>query len=180
MRITESTVTKLVIDQLEALDPITVIAEDLEPRKGKITVSCFGKSWTAYWGGMGSDTIAEFFCGCDTGYIIGYFAPNLSSNKFSGVALAKLARREALKLRRSLDIDSDEARELFDNADDLAEFETLEAVYHCHGESMTRIFGDDWWNGLHEATEPNSDYQYLCRIIEATQQALATSIKKAA
>ena len=180
MRITESTVTKLVIDQLEALDPITVIAEDLEPRKGKITVSCFGKSWTAYWGAMGDQSLAEFFCSCNADYIAGYFDPQLSSAKFSGAAMARLAKREVLKMRRERDIDESEARQLFDNADDLAEFETLEAVYHCHGESMTQIFGDDWWHGLHEATEPNSDYQYLCRIIKAVQQALATTIKKAA
>lgn len=180
MRITESTVTKLVIDQLEALDPITVIAEDLEPRKGKITVSCYGKSWTAYWGGMGSDSIAQFFCSCDPAYIIGYFNPNLSSTKFSGVALAKLARREIVKMRRRWDIDCNEARQLFDEADTLAEYETLEEVYHCHQESMTLIFGDEWWHGLHEATEPNSDYEYLCRIIKAVQQALATTINKVA
>lgn len=69
-----STVTKLVITGAPSLDPITVFLEDLAPRKGKITVSCWGKSWTAYWGGMWDGlSIGQFFCELNTGYIIGYF-----------------------------------------------------------------------------------------------------------
>jgi hypothetical protein len=50
-------------------DPIDVYFEDPEPGHGKITITCFGESWTAYWAAMGNDTLAEFFCGCDVGYI---------------------------------------------------------------------------------------------------------------
>ena len=52
MKIEASKVTKLLISEVQGLDPITVFLEDYEPGKGKITVSCWGKSWTAYWGGM--------------------------------------------------------------------------------------------------------------------------------
>lgn len=179
MRITESKVTKLTIDQLEALDPITVFAEDVEPRKGKITVSCYGKSWTAYWGGMGDRSLAEFFCSCNEDYIAGYFDQSLESTVFSNTALAKTAQREVLKQRRALDLGAAEARRLFDNCEDLNQYESLEAVFHVHGETMELLFGEEWWRGLSGSTEPNSDYLYLCRIIKAVQQALATTIKPA-
>lgn len=52
LNVERSTVTKLVITGAPSLDPITVFLEDLAPKRGKITVSCWGKSWTAYWGGM--------------------------------------------------------------------------------------------------------------------------------
>lgn len=44
LQVERSTVTKLVITGAPNLDPITVFREDLAPCKGKITVSCWGKS----------------------------------------------------------------------------------------------------------------------------------------
>ena len=58
----------------KALDPVTIYLEDFEPGKGMITMFCYGKAWTRYWGGMGNSNIADFFCGCDEHYI----AKNLS------------------------------------------------------------------------------------------------------
>ncbi len=52
MKIETSTVTKLTITEVARLDPITVILEDIEPRKGKIIIECYGKSWSSYWGGL--------------------------------------------------------------------------------------------------------------------------------
>jgi len=88
LKVERSTVTKLAITGAPSLDPITVFLEDLAPKRGKITVSCWGKSWTANWGGMWDDhTIAQFFCELITRYIIGYFDGNsavmLSQTKLS-------------------------------------------------------------------------------------------------
>lgn len=59
----------LVITGSQRFDPITVFLEDFgrrdcrtEPNpnyqtaQGKITISCWDKSWNAYWGGMGPRT----------------------------------------------------------------------------------------------------------------------------
>ena len=74
-----STVKRLKITDLinseYKLDPVTVFLEDYEPGKGKITIECYGKSWSAYWGGMSGDDVATFFCRCDQHYL----AKNLSS-----------------------------------------------------------------------------------------------------
>lgn len=173
LKVERSTVTKLVITGAPSLDPITVFLEDLAPKRGKITVSCWGKSWTAYWGGMRDDhTIAQFFCELNTSYIIGYFDQNLRSRQFSGDALANEAQRRVLKERRTFCYGSDEARELFDSAEDLRESPSIDHLHGAHSELMTKLFGDEWWHMTGDATEPNPDYAYLERIILAVQQAL--------
>ncbi|WP_236189349.1 hypothetical protein [Pseudomonas pharyngis] len=168
-----STVTKLVITGAPSLDPINVFLEDLAPKRGKITVSCYDKSWHAYWGGMwDGHTIAQFFCELSTGYVIGYFDQSLRSRQFSGDALANEAQRLVLKERRRFDLTSYEARELFDSAEDLRESSSIEHLHAVHSELMTKLFGDEWWHMTSDATEPNPDYAYLERIILAVQQAL--------
>ena len=47
-------VIKIILTDLDRLDPVTVIAEDIEQGIGEITITCYGKAWTAYWGGMGA------------------------------------------------------------------------------------------------------------------------------
>ena len=173
LQVERSTVTKLVISGAPNLDPITVFLEDLAPCKGKITVSCWGKSWTAYWGGMWDGlSIGQFFCELNTSYIIGYFDQAMKSRQFSGEAIANKAQRIVLKERRLFCYDQDEARELFDEAEDLRDSPSIDHLHGAHGELMTKLFGDEWWRLTNDSTEPNPDYIYLERIILAVQQAL--------
>jgi len=173
LQVERSTVTKLVITGATNLDPITVFLEDIAPKRGKITVNCWGKSWTAYWGGMWESlTIAQFFCELNTSYIIGYFDQDLRSRQFSGDALANEAQRLVLKERRRFDYTSDEAREMFDAAEDLRDSPSIDHLHGAHSELMTKLFGDEWWHMTSDATEPNPDYAYLEQIILAVQQAL--------
>ena len=53
---------------LGALDPINVIIDNTGPTAGHITITCYGRAWTAYWSSMGTD-LASFFCRCDPDYI---------------------------------------------------------------------------------------------------------------
>ena len=53
---------------LGAIDPINVIIDNTGATSGHITITCYGRAWTAYWGSMGTD-LASFFCQCDPGYI---------------------------------------------------------------------------------------------------------------
>lgn len=173
LKIERSTVTKLVITGAPRLDPITVFLEDLARCKGKITVSCWGKSWTAYWAGMWDGlSIGQFFCELNTSYIIGKFDQTMSSRQFSGEAIANKVRRLVLKERRQFCYGSDEARDRFDNAEDLRESPSIDHLHAAHSELMTKLFGDDWWHLTNDSTEPNPDYIYLERIILAVQQAL--------
>ncbi|QXI02484.1 hypothetical protein HV782_011015 [Pseudomonas monsensis] len=173
LKVEHSTVTKLVITGAQNLDSINVFLEDLAPRKGKITVNCWGKSWTAYWGGMWDGlNIGQFFCELNTSYIIGYFDQDLRSRRFSGDALANEARRLVLKERRRFGYTSDEAPEMCDAAEDLRESPSVDYLHGAHSELMTKLFGDEWWHMTSDAKEPNPDYAYLERIILAVQQAL--------
>ncbi len=181
IKVERSTVTKLVVTGAPNLDPITVFLEDLAPCKGKITVNCWGKSWTAYWGGMWDGlNIGQFFCELDAGYIIGYFDSELSSRRFSGDALADKAKSLVLKERRQFCYGSDEARQLFDEAEDLRESMSVEYLHGVHSELMTRLFGDEWWHLTSDVTEPNPDYDYLERVILATQQAIGMDLRQEA
>ena len=173
LKVERSTVTKLVITGAQNLDPITVFLEDLAPCKGKITVSCWGKCWTAYWGGMRDGlNIGQFFCELNTGYIIGYFDQELSARQFSGDKLANKAKHLVLKERRQFCYGSDEARDLFDEAEDLRESPSIDHLHGAHSGLMTKLFGDEWWHLTSDSTESNPDYIYLERIIIAVQQAL--------
>lgn len=71
MRIETTTITKKTLHDLDRLDPVTMILEDLGSGRGKLTVSCYDKSWHAYWGAMGSETIAQFVHTADVHYIAG-------------------------------------------------------------------------------------------------------------
>ena len=173
LKVERSTVTKLVITGAKNLDRITVFLEDLAPKRGNITVSCWGKSWTAYWGGMWDGlNIGQFFCELNTSYIIGYFDQDLRPRRFSGEALANEAQRLVLKERRRFCYTSDVVREMFDAAEDLRESSSVDHLHGAHSELMTKLFGDEWWHMTSDATELNPDYAYLERIILAVQQAL--------
>lgn len=188
MQVERSQVTKLYITEVAGLDPVTVYLEDFGPnsastdhisRKGKITVSCWGESWTGQWSAMGDRTVSEFFCDCDAGYIIGYFAPNLHSTQFSPDALVAKAKRVVLDCRRGrtakhhpFHLDKEEARRLFDRIED--DLRHVERPDHCwnHADLLSELFSDEWWHDASEASEPNPKYDYLVRIILAVQEAL--------
>ena len=70
MKLETTQITKLTLSELERLDPVSVMLEDIEPRKGKITIECYGEAWCGYWDNMGELTVAEFFCWCGEQYLV--------------------------------------------------------------------------------------------------------------
>ena len=173
MNIETSTVTKLLITGAEGLDPISVYLEDFAPCKGKITVSCFDKTWHAHWGGMWDGlTVGQFFCKLNKAYIIGYFDRSLKSRRFSAKAMANKARQLIVQMRRERELDAEDARDLYDEAEDLSYTASLDECGGAHRELMHRVFGDEWWILPPDAEEPNPDWAYLFRIIATVQQAL--------
>ena len=173
LEVERSTVTKLVITGAQNIDPITVFLEDLAPHKGKITVSCLDKSWHAYWGGMWEGlSIGQFFCELNAAYIIGYFDNDLRCRRFSGDTLSEKARQTIVQMRWDHDLDSSDARELYDEAENIRYVNSIDELGGAHRELMRRVLGDEWWHMSDDATAPNPDWYYLERIIQAVQQAL--------
>jgi len=71
MKVATSSVVKHVLTELEGLDPVSVTLEDLHRGVGKITIDCYGKAWTAFFGSIGDQTIRSFINSCDTHYLAG-------------------------------------------------------------------------------------------------------------
>jgi len=177
MQITTIPIQKLRITDVAGLDPVDAFLEDHGPGKGQLIVRCFDRSWTAGWGAMGKETVAEFVRTCGTDYVVNCLARGLSARSFSGDALVELAKRTVLGRRRSsLQVDRDdyetwdaaEAREVYDQLSDLR----VDRIEHAPDALMQKLFGDEWWHLDHRVTEPNPDYVYLTRIVATLQQAL--------
>jgi len=176
MKIERTKVEKLKLTELDALDPITVILEDIAPRQGKIIIECYGQSWSSYWGGMGDRTISQFFCSCDNGYLIGNLS-SINSMIPDWGGLPDHVKKEVIKIRRDGEFDKDQAREIWDEIHWLEGVESYDGL-HAYSEMLVKVFGDDWWYGLPEKENP--DYVYLSRIVDSVKVALKAPVAEAA
>lgn len=158
------------LTKLQSLDPITVHLENYEPGKGKIGIECFGKSWSAYWGGMSGDPVEKFFVSCNADYLIGCLSPSLRSEVDDFEALEKLARKQICELRRASELTMANAAALWEEAEEIGRVETPSTLRDRHWDFMYAVFGEDWWHAI--PVKPNPRYQYLKRILEAVQEGL--------
>ena len=143
MKVKATKTTKITLSDIDALDPVTVILDDIAEGQGKIIIECYCKSWSSYWGAMGEQTnVAQFVCGCDEHYL----AKNLS-NISSTVNDFDKINKEA------------EKRDLSTMDESYLVYSTLEEIY-----------GPEWFRDLPQ--KPNHEYVYLCRIINAVKDGL--------
>ena len=77
MKVEKSDVLAFTISDVERLDPVRVMIENYEPGKGRITITCFGKAWTAAWFAMGGDSVQAFIKRVSNDYLIGCLDPQL-------------------------------------------------------------------------------------------------------
>lgn len=172
MKVEKSDVLAFTISDVERLDPVRVMIENYEPGKGRITVTCFGKAWTGVWFAMGGDTVQEFIKRVSNDYLIGYFDPQLQS-KFDDDNDANLefVKGEIIKLRRQQEIDAEEARDMWVEAENAEDVKESCCDYRI-GNKLPGLLGDDPWYAKWPAV-PNHNYQYLERIIDAVRDGLA-------
>lgn len=171
MQLKVTSVTKILLTDLdERLDPISIVLEDIEPRKGKIIIECFGESWSSYWGGMGDRTISEFVRSCDNEYLIDKLAPHLNSVVGDFDNLESWFKSNVIKLRREGDLDKGDASELW--GDISLWCVNDEPFLHSEKGSLIayKIFGDRWWELLPE--KANHKYVYLDKIVTTVKQGL--------
>lgn len=170
----ESTETRtVVISGAKNLDPITVFLQDFCPGHGRITIQCYDQVWTAYWGGMGDRTIKEFFCSCNEHYL----SKNLSritADIPDWDAFKKQSRKEISKRLVSKEISKATAASLLEALQD-QEFNDDESRSVAMYDLLCDIYGSsDWYRNI--PTQPDNEYQYLCRIIRAVQEGLGMVI----
>lgn len=181
MKIYSSQVTKLTITEVPRLDPITVFAEDLGPHHGKITIECYGKSWSGSWKGMPGSSITDFVRSSSVDYLAGKMTDERDTITDAD-SIKDGARRQIIKMRRGEvaisrltgrihrlgrdEITAAKARALWEYID------IANVGDDGSGDSklMQEIFGDEWWLSL--PTRQNPNHQYLCCIISAVQNAL--------
>lgn len=173
MKIETSQLKQLILSGLENLDPVKVLTENFEPGRGTITISCFGKAWTAGWPAMSGQTVEQFFSSSSADYLAGCLCRGIPKHRYAEGDHADFIRKTVLEKRHAREIDADQARESFDRADGMSMNDVL-ADWNFESLWMP-LFGDiydaanaDW------PTELNPDYTYLCRIVEAVKNAFIT------
>lgn len=164
MKIAKSQVTKMVISEVNNLDIIAVYLEDYAPGAGKITITCFSSSWTHYWGHMGlRHNISSFIRGCSNDYLTTKLMNGAADEIYDLDKTIAYAKDLIVKQRKLRLINSDEARDLFDLADQQQEVD-------FHVGDWYQIFGEEYWYEFQKV--PSSDYIYLCKILDALKAAL--------
>lgn len=54
------------------LDPVTAFLQDFEPGRGQLTLVCWGRAWSHFWGAMGNgSSLQDFLARASTGYVVG-------------------------------------------------------------------------------------------------------------
>lgn len=167
MKLQVSTNIKLGLTELDRLDPVTVYLENFEPGRGKITITCFRKSWSASWSAMGGRRVEQFFVSCDDEYLAG----NLSSCRSHVIItdqneLAVFLRNKIVQQRRGGELSKNEARRFWEESSDI----TLTSEHCSNVELMETVIGDEWWMALPEKENPG--YTHLIRIIQAVREGL--------
>lgn len=72
MKVSESTVTKMLISGADGLDSISAYFEDFGAAQGKFIIECCGESWSHYWGAMWAEhNVRQFFLRCGEDYLAG-------------------------------------------------------------------------------------------------------------
>lgn len=78
MKVEKAIVEKLVITDVPNLDTVEAVVEHFPGYQGKLTVSCFGRSWTAFWGNMGC-SVTDFISSVSSDYIINCLSRGIST-----------------------------------------------------------------------------------------------------
>jgi hypothetical protein len=128
MKVKGTMVIKYSLTELESLDPVFVTLEDPAPGKGKITIECYGKAWTAYFGAIGDQAIHSFINSCDTGYL---------ANKLSDIS-PRVTDFDAISEKLGFCVDRDS---LWASSAD-----------------MSTAYGSDWYMDLPQTPNPDYEY----------------------
>lgn len=172
MEIKRSTVEKIRIEGINEshrLDPVEVIIENYGDGAGKVLISCWGESWTGYWGSMGG-TVEEFFQRVSNDYLIDKMSdyraevPDVEADQDFLFGLV-------LKERRRGTFDKQEARELHDYVK--YSFPDRNTICNGYGpdllkniEGMCEPWHMDW------PKKPNHKYEYLARILDIVREVI--------
>lgn len=69
MRVELSKTDTMTVRDAQALDPVTVFLQDFGAGRGRITIECYGRAWSTFFGNYGSENLRAFLINCDVGYL---------------------------------------------------------------------------------------------------------------
>ena len=177
MKIDVSTILQLTLTELESLDPVTVMLSGKQNAgdswRGNLTLCCAGESWTTRRGNMAMP-LKAFIVSNSPEYLIGCLAPGVYPTKQMAERDTDHIKSLILDARRSEEIDAQEARELWDEANfhSLTRYDLNNGV----GTGVAAFIEYDAYSfQWPEYTNPY--YRYLERICIAAQSAL-TQLKE--
>lgn len=176
MKVTRSQVQKIRIEGIEQshrLDPVEVIIENYGAGQGKILITCWGESWTGFWGSMGG-TIEQFFQHVSNDYLIDKMSdyrdtvPDIDADQDFLFGLV-------LKERRRRSFDKQEAREAWD----YVRYACPDRNSICNGsipELLKVIEGmeEPWY--LDWPKKENHKYTYLSRILDVVREVIKPEV----
>tara|TARA_R100000541_G_C1897352_1_gene83929 strand:- start:3415 stop:4038 length:624 start_codon:yes stop_codon:yes gene_type:complete len=202
MKVTKSLVESILVEDIPRLDPVTILVNNLGEGRAEVTIKCYDKSWTAYWGSMGG-SVEEFFSRVNVGYLVNCFDRGIRSESDEKdtdamrEVFVKKIRKFILEKRRESYILKEESRNAWDEVDIINMYCVAPEhdhecfnwdVGHCSVDPniWKPIFGgycmDDeyykeefqqWlWDNVPFEYEPNYEYKYLCRIVEVVKKVL--------
>lgn len=200
MKIEESLVRQIKVLDIPRLDPVTIIVEDISYGKANVTIKCFDKSWTSYWGAMGG-TVKDFFSRCNVDYLVNCFDRGISpttddkdiyemekvfQTKIKELVLEKrkhggLSRSWARYCWQGTEaIDFESICPEYDHESfnwDLEHFSVdcvmlreLFGYVGCDSEYYLDGFEQWLWDNVPFIYERNHEYYYLCRIVEVVKK----------
>lgn len=145
MKIETKQIETLIISEVKNLDPVTVNLDDKGEGAGKITIECYGKSWSSYWGSMGTD-LKSFVISCDNHYLIRNFAPCMEAEVTDIDQVQKDADAKDVSFHGDINDESN--------------------LYDIYAE------GDGYGWQYEVPKTKNHEYEYLERILDAVKQAM--------
>lgn len=157
------------INETHRLDPVEVIIENYGEGAGKIIITCWGESWTGFWGSMGG-TIEEFFQRVSNDYLINKMADYRESEPDTD-GDSDFLRAEIIRQRKDGRLDRSEAAAAWRYVDDFSP-DRNRLYYGETPEELAVLEGMDepWY--FPWPNKPNHKYQYLSRILDVVREVI--------
>jgi hypothetical protein len=184
MNIEKSSIEKLRITEVDGLDPIDVFIDITSTTSGKVTINCYGKSWTAFWPSVGEKGIKSFFKRSDNEYLIGYLDASITRKTVNwdaySATLIERAKSLPSHVLENSDIEVDDVISAIEELD----HETLDIEYCNYPDGFTsEYFFRDAGMGESVTNELLADeinitfkdhhhYIYLSKIVDAVKLAV--------
>lgn len=162
MKIERSVVEKLRVTDVPSLDPVEIILEDFGQGRGKVTMSCFGESWTAFWPSM-AGSLKQFITSANNDYLANCFCRGIDSRSADESKDHEFMISHIKELLSHGDISDYEASMALDALKGHDQYDR-----HWMPLEVELVMCEPW--NIDWPTMPSPKYEYLCRICNVLRE----------